>query len=373
LVILKKLLIFSVIIFISKVATCQVVNTAVIDTSASVRIGAISIGGYVDTYYTYNFSQIPDKNIPYLTASARHNEMNINLAFLDLRYSSSRIRARLVAGFGTFMMVNYVNEPVPLKFLLEASVGVKPFKNYDAWIYAGILGSPFTNESYLSKDHLMYTRSLAAENVPYYLTGFKVQLPIGKKLTLSLYGLNGWQNISENGDGKAAATQLEYNISSNLIFNWNTYIGDEKTDSTPNYRLRAFTDIFFIYSKKKFDLTSSAYIGVQMREDSLKNITSPIWYSGNVIARYQFNKTFSISGRVEYFRDAQNVLVRPTTTNKQFHVLGGGICLNFHLWENFMFRVEGRGFYGFNKIYRDMSGNEVNYNGQLTGSFSAWF
>jgi hypothetical protein len=110
-----------------------------------------------------------------------------------------------------------------------------------------------------------------------------------------------------------------------------------------------------------------------MREDSLKNITSPIWYSGNVIARYQFNKTFSISGRVEYFRDAQNVLVRPTTTNKQFHVLGGGICLNFHLWENFMFRVEGRGFYGFNKIYRDMSGNEVNYNGQLTGSFSAWF
>lgn len=370
---MKKLLVITFIFFIVKVSHSQAVNTATIDTSASARIGGITIGGFVDAYYSYNFSQLPNKNIPYLTSSSRNNEMNINLAYFDLRYSSKRIRARLVAGYGTFMMVNYANEPIPLKFLLETSIGVKPFNKYDAWIYAGIIGSPFTNESYLSKDHLMYTRSLAAENTPYYLTGVKIQLPISKKLTFSLYGLNGWQNITENGNGKAVATQLEYRVSENVILNWNTYIGDEKTDSNPDYRTRAFTDIFLIYSKNKFDLTSSAYIGLQVREDSLQNNDYPFWYSVNLIARYKFSKSISLSGRIEYYRDSQNILVRPTTTSKDFHVLGGGLCFNIHLWDNFLFRVEGRGFYGFDKVYRNLNGDEVNYNGQITGSFSAWF
>lgn len=351
----------------------QVINTATIDTAGSIRVGAITIGGFLDTYYSYNFASIPDKNIPYLTSSARHNEMNINLGYIDLRYSSSRIKARLVAGYGTFNINNYAREPIPLKFLLETSIGIKPLKKYDGWIYAGIIGSPFTNESYLSKDHLMYTRSLAAENVPYYLTGVKVVLPISKKLTASLYGLNGWQNITENGDGKALATQLEYKPNDNLIMNWNIYIGDEKTDSNPDYRARYFTDLYFIYSKNKFDFTSSLYLGIQEKEDSLHRFSYPIWYSANFIARYTFNPTLSLSARVEYFRDANNVLINPSTTQKEFHVIGGGLCFNVSLWKNFMFRLESRNFYAFNRVYRDLKGNETNFNTQVTASFSAWF
>ena len=370
---LKKGLVLFIIFFVPVYLAAQVVNTAVIDTSADVRIGNITIGGFIDTYYSYNFSNPTDKNIPYLTSSSRHNEMNINLAYLDLRYSSSRIRARLVAGYGTFMMVNYKNEPVPLKFILEASIGVKPFKKYDGWIYGGVIGSPFTNESYLSKDHLMYTRSLSAENVPYYLTGVKAQLPLGKKLTLSLYALNGWQNIMEYNDGKAGATQLEYKPNDKMILNWNTYIGDEKSDSTPDYRARFFTDVFYIYSNKNFDLTSCAYIGLQMKEDSTGKKSNPIWYNINTIVRYHFTDYLSLSARAEYFRDSRNVLITPETTDKNFHVLGGGLCINVKAWNRFMFRLEGRYFYALNKIYRNSNGDEVNHNAQVTAGLSAWF
>ncbi|MDA0931134.1 MAG: outer membrane beta-barrel protein [Bacteroidetes bacterium] len=351
----------------------QVVNTATIDTLANVQVGNMSIGGFIDTYYSYNSSLPSSKNIDYLSSSARHNEMNINLAYLDLRYSSPRLQSRLVAGYGTFMMVNYQNEPEPLKFLLEASIGVKPFKNYNAWISAGVIGSPFTNESYASKDQLMYTRSLSSENTPYYLTGIKAQFPLSEKLSLSVYGINGWQNITEYNEGKAVATQLEYRPNKKLILNWNTYIGDEMSDSTPEYRTRLFNDVFLIYSGKKWDFTSSMYLGMQMKKDSLGSESNPIWYSLNGIARYRFNSTFSLSGRLEYFRDQDNVLVQPQTQNKNFHVLGSGLCFNVHGWDRFLFRIEGRYFYGFERVFRNAKGAEARHNGQITVGISAWF
>ncbi|NJN00112.1 MAG: outer membrane beta-barrel protein, partial [Phormidesmis sp. RL_2_1] len=51
------------------------------------------------------------------------------------------------------------------------------FKNKQIWLDAGVFGSPYTNESAISKDHLMYTRSFAPEYVPYYLAGVKLSVP----------------------------------------------------------------------------------------------------------------------------------------------------------------------------------------------------
>lgn len=351
----------------------QVVNTATMDTLSNIQVGNLSIGGFIDAYYSYNSSSPGSKNIDYLSSSSRHNEMNINLAYLDLRYCSPRLQTRLVAGYGTFMMINYQNEPEPLTFLLEASIGVKPFKKYNAWISAGVIGSPFTNESYASKDQLMYTRSLSSENTPYYLTGIKAQFPLSEKLTLCVYGINGWQNITEYNEGKAVATQLEYRPNKNLILNWNTYIGDEASDSTPDYRARMFSDVFLIYSKKKWDFTSSMYVGLQMKKDSLGSSSNPLWYSINAIGRYRFSPTFSLSGRLEYFSDQDNVLVQPQTQSKNFHVLGSGLCFNVHGWNRFLFRLEGRYFYGFERVFRNGNGTDVQHNAQITAGISAWF
>jgi len=351
----------------------QVANTATIDTLAGVNVGNISIGGVTDLYYSYNFSAPADKNIAYLTSSARHNEMNVNLTYLDLRYRSSRVQSRLVAGYGTFMMVNHAKEPVPLKFLLEASIGVKPLKNYGGWLTAGVIGSPFTNESYLSKDHLMYSRSLAAENVPYYLTGIKALLPLSEKATLSLYAINGWQNITEYNSGKAFAVQLEYRPNKSTLLNWNTYLGDEESDSTPDFRTRFFADFFLIHSSNKWDFTGSAYIGLQIKKDSTAQTSYPLWYNLNGIVRYNMTKVFSVSGRVEYFRDKNGVLVSTQTQSPDFHVLGSGLCLNFKGWDSFLFRLEARYFYGFQPVFRNASGNEVSHNAQITAGISAWF
>jgi hypothetical protein len=76
---------------------------------------------------------------------------------------------------------------------------------------------------------------------------------------------------------------------------------------------------------------------------------------------------------LEYFRDQDNVLVQPQTQNKNFHVLGSGLCFNVHGWDRFLFRMEGRYFYGFEQVFRNAQGAEARHNAQITVGISAWF
>jgi hypothetical protein len=133
-------------------ASAQVTNTGIMDTTGGERINNLSIGGYIDSYFGYNFNQPEDGNNPYFVSMNRHNEATINLAFIDLRYSSERVRARFVPGFGTYMNANYAQEAGLMKNFVEASSGYKVFARKDVWIDFGILGSPYTNESAIKMD-----------------------------------------------------------------------------------------------------------------------------------------------------------------------------------------------------------------------------
>ena len=168
-------------LLLSFFVSAQVVNTATMDTLETTVIGHLGVGAYVDSYYGYDFNKPANGNVPYFVTSARHNEFTINLAYIDLRYKSSNFRARFVPGFGTYMNANYAAEPGTLKNVVEANVGVCLSGKRNFWLDVGVLGSPYTNESAISKDHLMYTRSLAPENVPYYLSGMKLTMPVNEQ------------------------------------------------------------------------------------------------------------------------------------------------------------------------------------------------
>ena len=120
----------------SSVLFAQVSNTGFADTSGGQRIGKVTIGGYLDSYYAFNFSKPSNANSPYFVSSNRHNEANINLAFIDLRYNTENIRARITPGFGTYVNANYTAEQGLLKNIIEASAGLRisKKKNYRLYI-----------------------------------------------------------------------------------------------------------------------------------------------------------------------------------------------------------------------------------------------
>ncbi|MFN4994923.1 MAG: outer membrane beta-barrel protein, partial [Bacteroidota bacterium] len=171
----KLLLLLCMQIIVCKL-TAQVQNTGMTDRIDSVEIGKLTISGYVDVYYGFDFNQPSSHERAYAVSASKHNELNINLAFMDIRYQGERVRGRFIPGVGTYINSNYSNEQGTLKNLVEAYAGIKLAKNKNIWLDAGVLGSPFTYESAISKDHLIYSRSLASEYSPYYLTGLRLSV-----------------------------------------------------------------------------------------------------------------------------------------------------------------------------------------------------
>jgi hypothetical protein len=346
----------------------QVVNTGIMDTTDFRYQGKVTVEGYLDGYYSYDFNKPRDGNRLYAVSMSRHNEMTINLAFIDLKYSSSRLRARLVPGFGTYINANYASEPGTLRHLVEASAGVKVSKDHSIWLDFGVFGSPYTNESAISKDHLAYTRSLAPEFVPYYLSGVKLSLPINQKLSAYLYVVNGWQRIQDNNSGKSVGTQLEYRPGNNWLINWNTYIGDERSTLNPSFRARYFTDAYFIYTNGRWAATGCVYIGAQARQ----SLNNAYWGQANIIGRYNLTSQLSVTGRIEYFKDPNHVVVIPIASGTSFNTVSSSIGLNEKLADNVLLRFEYRTFHSAQDVFRagDLQKKDDNV---VTANITMWF
>ena len=158
--------------------------------------GILTVSGYAELYYQYDFNKPSDNNRPgFVYSHNRHNEFNLNLGFVKAGYSADRVRANLAIGAGTYMNANYAAEPGVLKNVYEANAGIKLGKK-NLWLDAGIFPSHIGFESAIGKDCRTLTRSIAADNTPYYEAGAKLSYgsPDGK-WSLTALALNGWQRI----------------------------------------------------------------------------------------------------------------------------------------------------------------------------------
>ncbi len=338
-------------------ASGQVVNTGFNDTTKGSSLSKWSINFYIDTYYGINLKSSNAKPIPYMVSMNQNRQFNINIGTIDIRYQSKNFRARLMPSVGSYMNANYANEKGIAKNIVEASAGILVSKKHNAWLDIGVLGSPYTNESAISKDQLMYTRSLGPEYAPYYLTGAKLSWPINKKTNAYLYLISGWQKITIPSNSIAIGTQIEYRPNDKLLVNWNTYIGDEYSIENPNYAKRYFTDLYFIYTvNKKLTLSSCLYAGIQERYNGIYDKRNIGWGQINFIGKYNITNSFSISGRIERFIDPQSIMVLPNTGLKGFSTSSIALCTNYALNKHLLWRTEFRMFSSKKTVFEDENG-----------------
>ena len=350
----------------------QVVSGRESDSAALNKKGNFSISAYADIYAGYLFSKPATRQAPYFVSSARLQELNINLAYVDMNYKSERLRARIVPAFGTYMAANYAAEPAGMRNLLEASAGFRLFRHKNIWLDAGILSSPYTNENAISAQQLMYTRSLAPEYSPYYLSGVKLSAPLSPKVSLSLYLVNGWQEIQDRNDGKSIGTQLEYRPNPDHTFTWNTYFGDERNAQVPENRKRLFSDVYWVWNPETGPWKASAclFAGLQVQKFAPRTYGEPTWWQANIIASRELTKKLSMAGRIEYFWDVFSTMIRPVAGREGFTAGSAGLCMNIKADDHALFRIEGRRFFGVTGRYKEPLRWSDTW---LCGNMSVWF
>lgn len=356
---------------------CMTFAQTTSDTTATAEESPLKISGFVDTYYAYDFNEPADKNRPsFLYSHNRHNEFAINDAILSATYNQERVRGAFSLVTGTYARSNYAAEPTLFQFIYEAYAGYQLAEGL--WLDAGIFSSHIGSESAISIDNLTLTRSLMAENTPYFETGVKLTYEAGDKLTLTGLVLNGWQNIVETNDNKAFGTQIQYRPTDGILLNSSSFVGKEKpayfSPTNPEDPLlsswRLFHNLYGQFEMgEQVTIMAALDIGAQ---EKLIGDGYDVWYSPNLIVKYAPNGKFAVAGRAEYYSDEAGAIIA-TGTENGFQTFGYSLTLDYRPVENVAIRLEGRGFNSQDAIFSNADGEPSSNNGFVISSVAFKF
>lgn len=323
----------------------------------------VTFGGFVDGYYAWDFGRPAsfDRSFAggalFTTQPSRHNEFNVNLAFVEVKLDAARVRGRLALQAGTAVQSNYSGEPNNgqvtgpslVRHLQEAFAGAKLGNN--VWVDAGIFYSHMGMEGWVSRDNPTYTRSLVGDYSPYYQSGAKLTWAVSPKLTAQLDLVNGWQNISENNSGKGVGIRLDLTPTAATTLSYYNFFSDEAGN-----RLRTFNGVGGKVVSGRMTLLGEVDVGTQGK--SASDGGSASWYGFTAIARAQLTPTIALSGRVERYDDEDQVIVatgsqEDGTPNGAFRANGGSVGLDVAPQPRLLWRTELRGFSNKTAIFPD--------------------
>lgn len=327
------------------------------------KVNPFSFAAYTEMYYSYDFSEPISKDKPdFLYNHKRHHELNANLMLVQATYSRNKIRANLGLMAGNYASNNLSAEPRGVQNIYEANMGIKLSKERNWWLDAGIFPSHIGYESAIGASCWTLTRSLAAENSPYYESGLRLAYSSAEnRVNISGYLLNGWQRIRLLSHSKVPAIgfQVNYKASKKLLLNYSNFIGSAQADS--NSALRTFHNLYAVYEpSSKWGLTAGLDVGTD--KDGAGKYG--LWCTPNVVIRFIASTKIKMALRGEYYYDNKQIIVRTNTLNG-FQVAGLSANIDYQLNAHFLGRLEGKSFLSKDAIF----GNKSRENYALTSSF----
>jgi hypothetical protein len=312
---------------------------------------SLQVSGYLEIYYCYDMSK-PTNHIrpPFTVAYNRHNEININIGYIKAAYETESIRTNLALMTGTYANTNLATEPGVLKMIYQANAGVKILKQKNLWVDAGVFDSHIGAESAIGKDCWNLTRSMAADNSPYYEAGAKISYTTdNSKWFVSGLILNGWQHI-QRPDGNNTLTlghQLIYTPNKKIKINSSSFIGNDKPDTVK--QMRYFHNLYgsFAFSDR-WGLLGGFDIGWEQKQTGSSQYNA--WYTPYLLLQYKLSSKFYLAARAEYYSDRNNVIITTNTPNG-FQTAGYSLNADVRINEHALWRIEARTFQSKDKIF----------------------
>lgn len=331
-----------------------------------------SVSGYLEAYYLYDFNRPENNTRPgFVYSYNRHNEVNLNLGFIKGSYNTDRVRADLAIMTGTYANANMSSEPGVLRNIYEAHAGVRLSSTKDLWVDAGIFGSHIGFESAVGKDCWNLTRSILADNTPYYESGTKLTYNTDNgKWFLSALILNGWQRI-QRVDGNSLpsfGTQVTFKPSLSITLNSSSFIGTDKPDSAR--QMRYFHNLYGIFQvSEAVHIVVGFDYGVEDKSPETRSKNS--WLSPVVIAKFVLSDRIALAVRGEYYQDGNGVIIATGSPNG-FRTTGVSANFDYLVSPNATWRFEVRQFNSKDDIFEDgdrLSGSNVFVATSLAMSF----
>ena len=286
-------------------------------------MGPLSVTGFVDGYYSYNFnhphnSTTCSSGTSFVGASpscsglrafdSPTNQLSLNMVELILAKppdaTNNRLGYNVTFGFGNAMNVVNNTEAGGLGFaqyLKEAFLSYLVPVGKGLQVDFGKFVTPAGAEVIETKDNWNYSRSLLFfYAIPFYHFGFRAKYTFSDKANVTGYVVNGWNNIIDNNTGKTYGASLALNPNKKWGVVETYFAGPETTNNNNDWRQLTDTVVTF-NPTGKLSLMANYDYG---RGDREAGLSRPVWWSGAAgYVRYAFNDKYAVAARYENYDD----------------------------------------------------------------------
>jgi hypothetical protein len=312
------------------------------------------LSGYLETFYAYDFNRPGGvSRQDFLFNHNRHHEFNLNLGLIRMELEHTRYRAAFALQAGTYVMDNYAEEPEGLRPIHEARVGVSLDAGSTLWLDMGIFSSHIGFESAIGTENMTLTRSLLAENSPYFLSGAKLCWSPNSHWEVEALLLNGWQRIQRlpGNSALSGGSRITYTSPSGKVLNWSTFIGTDDPD--PARRMRYFSNLYGIIPiAERWKMILGYDIGWQQTVKGGGSYHQ--WMSLGAILRYAWTDAWAVALRAEHYADPDLVII--SGVEEAFRTSGISTNLDFSPASGLMLRTEVRWLHANRPLFERAGG-----------------
>lgn len=310
-----------------------------------------SFGAYAEAYLGIGFTGTTGGGRPgYLYHFTREGRPAVNLAYVRADYAKGGLRMHAALAAGTYMRANYAAEPRGLRNILEANIGIRLTRKADVWLDAGVLPSHIGFESAVGRDNWNLTRSMVAENSPYYETGVRLShTSADGRLQAGYFLLTGWQRIRmlPGNTMPSHGLQFNYKPSERLTLNYSGFIGTDRPDSLR--RWRHYHNLYAILDMGRgIGMVAGFDIGVERPLRSSDGVD--IWHAPVCILRYAPDGPWAFALRAERYADAGGVII-DIGHPSGFRTVGYSVNLDHRPSARVMMRAEARLFRSRTRVF----------------------
>jgi hypothetical protein len=207
----------------------------------------LTIGGYIETFYSYNFNRPSNGLTNFRAFDNQHNALTLQNAALDTAWESEQVYARLALQAGHAPNTYYgVSEPSRLgsdgvgtsdatlfRNIQQAYAGVRPFKKAPVFIEGGVFLSPIGFEGLAIHENWHWSHSPLFFALPFYHSGLKVGANLGEAHQIKVGLYNGWNNVVDNNSQKSLAAEYAYTPSDRFNLAAVYFTGAERPTGAP--------------------------------------------------------------------------------------------------------------------------------------------
>lgn len=206
-----------------------------------------TVGGYVETFYQWNFNRPGNGLTAYRGYDTRHNTLTLQSAVVDVGFRAKDILARVALQVGHGPATIYRDEPdlrgsdtvgdsdaQLWRYLQRASLGWQATKA--VLLEAGIFPSTTGVESLAVKENWNWSRSTASTRLPNYHAGLRGTFELTPSVDLFAAVINGWNNIVDNNDEKSVIGGAHYRYTNKLTLSGSYFGGVERDGGAPEGR-----------------------------------------------------------------------------------------------------------------------------------------